>query len=206
MKGDVFTFGPRAAFSPSKHWLAYLEGVYQWGEENGRKLDAYGFNAKVSYRLQDMLHNEFWVGYEYLSGDDPKTPENEEFNLLWGVWPRWSELFLYLGGRGERQATMPTNLQRVGAGWSVRPAKRLAFSLGYHAVFAAESASGASALDPRLFSRRDNFRGHLLQAFLRCQFNRYWSSHLYGELLFPGNFYKSDNTFSFLRAEMMFRF
>ena len=32
------------------------------------------------------------------------------------------------------------------------------------------------------------------------------SGHLWGELLFPGNFYASDQLITFLRAEVMFTF
>ena len=205
-EGDIYTYGPRVAFLLNRNIYGYIEGAYQWGEEDGRDLDAFGVNTKLAYRVNDPLHSEVWVVYEYLSGDNSKTRANEEFNLLWGSWPRWSELMLHVTGKGEHQTIMPTNLQRIGVGWDMQPMRPLSVSLGYQAIFAAEPDSRMSALDPQLFTRQGDFRGHLAQGFVRYQFSRYWSGYLWGEVLFPGNFYRYQDPFLFFRVEAKLRF
>ena len=59
---------------------------------------------------------------------------------------------------------------------------------------------------PTAFSNNGNFRGQYLQAVLKYKFSQHVSGHLWGELLFPGNYYASDQLMTFLRAEVMFTF
>lgn len=205
-KGDIFTYGPLLGFMPSSHIYGYIEGAYQWGESYKRDINAYGINSKFGYLVKDQLNSELWLSCEYLTGDDPKTNNIEEFNILWGAWPRWSEIMLYAIGRGERQPYFLSNYYRIGIGYDAQPFKKFSVSLGYHAIYASEAASGISALNPMLFSRSGDFRGHLAQCFFRYQINKHISSHLWSEVLLPGDFYSYNDPFLFLRAEIKFQF
>jgi hypothetical protein len=76
------------------------------------------------------------------------------------------------------------------------------FSLHYNALFANESVP-TRAVVPARFSNDGNFRGHYIQAILKQKFSRHISGHLWSEFVLPGDFYVSDDTMTFLRAEVM---
>jgi hypothetical protein len=48
------------------------------------------------------------------------------------------------------------------------------------------------------------FRGHYLQSVLKYKFSPHLSGHLWGEVLFPGDYYVNKTMMTFLRAELMF--
>jgi len=204
-KGDLYTIGPRIVWDAGGPWQCRVEGAFQWGEKNGNDVEAYGANARLTYRFNDPWKNQVWLAYEHLSGDDPSTSKNEEFDLLWGRWPRWSELYIYSVFLETRPSQI-SNLNRLGPGWQCSPAPWLTTSLEYAALFADQEAPAVSALRPQIFSRRGDFRGHFLRGAIKCRFNKHWSGHLWGEVVFPGDFYTTREPLTFLRAQMMFVF
>ena len=58
-------------------------------------VQAFGTLDTLEYLFKDPHDNATHVTYEYASGDDPGTANDEQFDLLWGRWPRWSELLIY---------------------------------------------------------------------------------------------------------------
>jgi hypothetical protein len=171
-----------------------------------RALHAFGVNARISYLLGDRLNNQFSVIYEYLSGDDPDTEGSDEmFDVLWGRWPRWSELYIYsyIPENSGRIAQL-NNIQRVGAGWTMNPMKGMTVGAYYNALFAPESTPtrALAGTVPTLFSGDGNFRGHFLQAVLTHTFNRHIKGHLWSEFLWQGDYYSQRDAMSFLRAEI----
>jgi hypothetical protein len=220
--GNIYTVGGRIANRPTDHWCLTGEGAYQFGSKQdptviypvnvgtqSRDISAFGANAKASYLFKDALSNQLSVVAEFLSGDDSNTTGKDEmFDVLWGRWPRWSELYIYsyLPETGNRVSQM-NNLERIGTQWSFTPLPRTTFSAAYNALFAFEAvptrrvSSAASQ-----FSYDGNFRGHYVQAVLRHQFNKYISGHLLGECVWQGNFYTQDALMTFLRAEVMVSF
>jgi hypothetical protein len=211
---DIYTAGGKITGTPSTHWLYSIEGAYQFGQKEDRILgidrtrdiSAYGGKAKLTYLLRDKLNNQFHFMGEFLSGDDPNTDNDEMFDLLWGRWPRWSELYIYsyIVETGGKIAQM-NNLGRVGAGWSITPVKGLTFSAVYNALFAPEQTP-SRALTMAPFSQDGNFRGHYGQAVLKYQFNKHLSGHLWAEGVWQGDYYNNRDLLSFLRAEVMFTF
>jgi hypothetical protein len=172
-----------------------------------RDISAYGANARLTYLFKDRFNNQASLVFECLSGDDPNTKGTDEmFDVLWGRWPRWSELYIYsyINETGKKIAQI-NNLMRIGGSWSVSPLKNLIFSTTYNALFAPE-ATPTRTVNAGLFSQDGNFRGHYLQAVLKYQFSKHVSGHLWNECIFPGDFYTHSDTMSFLRAELLFTF
>ena len=158
----------------------------------------------MSWLAKDKLNNQLNVSFEFLSGDNPNSKNDEMFDVLWGRWPRWSEIGLY-SYAAETRIGQEANLIRFGPGWSITPMKNLDFSAAYYALFAPESAPTREA-SATLFSDDGNFRGHFVQGVLKYKFNAHVSGHLWAECLFPGDYYVNKNPIPFFRAEMAFAF
>ena len=217
---DIYTLGAKLSGTPEPHWQYSVEGAWQWGEKTDptvktpvnvstlrRDIRAFGWNAKLTRLFKDPLNNQVSLVGEYLSGDDPNTTGRDEmFDVLWGRWPRFSELYIYSypmenGGK----IAQLNNLLRAGASWSLTPMKGMSFSATYNALFAPEEVPTRN-LSASLFSRSGHFRGHFVQLVLKHQFNKHLSGHLWTEFLRQGDYYARRDTLSFLRAELMLTF
>jgi hypothetical protein len=121
------------------------------------------------------------------SRDDPNTTGKDEmFDVLWGRWPRFSELYIYsYPMENSGKVAQLNNLLRMGTSWSLVPVKGMTCSLTYNAWFAPENVP-TRTLNPALFSRSENFRGHFVQLVLRRQFSKHLSGHLLDECLWQG--------------------
>ena len=217
---DIYTAGGRLTGLIGDHWKYSAEGAYQFGRKQDldiglntvvkssstdyRTINAFGFNSKLTWMAKDMLNDQLNFSFEFLSGDNPNSKNDEMFDVLWGRWPRWSEIGLY-SYAAETRIGQEANLIRLGPGWSIAPMKNLDLSAAYCALFAPESTPSREA-SSALFSGNDNFRGHFIQSVLKYKFNAHVSGHLWGECLFPGGFYAHKDPIPFLRAEVMFAF
>lgn len=213
-QGDIYTFGARAAHNFDEHWNARGEGAYQFGNRFNpamfganapTELSAYGFNGRISYLFNDQIKNQLRLSYEYLSGDDPNSSTNGQFDPLWGRWPQWSELYIYTYAMETRVAET-TNLQRVAFGWQANPTQKLELAADYHLLFANDNTFADSK--PTIFTSDGKFRGQLFTAVARYKFNRYMAGHLWGEYFIPGDYYTRDRRDNavYLRAELVFTF
>jgi len=202
---DLYALGSRVSGVAYDHWKYYVEGAYQFGERSRNAaepmldIDAYGFVSQLAYVFKDRLKNQLRVQYEFNSGDDPGTAgENEQFDPLWGRYPRWSELYIYSflpeGGR----PSQISNVQRVGPGWSISPCSKADFSVNYYWLF-----SNENNMTTAQFSPTGNVRGQLLQTWLKYRFNPRVSGHFWAEFLWPGSYYTHKDAMTFLRAEVM---
>jgi hypothetical protein len=241
---NIYTLGARLSGLLQDHWKYSLEGAYQFGEKQDPELDmggsnpllapsaettgfrdlsAFGVNGKVYYLFKDRWSNRFSLSYEFLSGDNPGTANDEMFDVLWGRWPGWSEMYNIYSYAQETRVGQTANLHRVGPTWSVNPVKSLEFSASYFALFADQQTPtrdldhafsgllGPNAPSPFAganpgVTQGGNFRGHYLQSVLKYKFNPHLSGHLWAEFLFPGDYYVSSDVVDFLRAEVMFTF
>ena len=202
--------------------LAYLRPNDPSVQTTGfRELSAFGVNSKLSYLFKDRWNDQLSLSFEFLSGDDPNTKSDEMFDSLWGRWPQWSEMYNVYSYIQETRVGQTANLYRVGPTWSVTPVKDLNFSASYYALFADQavptrdidasyqlpdltSEGGPNLKSQGPFSTTGTFRGHYLQAILKYKFSQHLSGHLWGELLFPGDYYVDRGMVTFLRAELMF--
>ena len=217
---DIYTFGSRVSGRPEEHFFYALEGAYQFGWKNdatvtvpadlgasSRELSAYGANGQLSYLVKDRLNNQLHLVFEYLSGDDPKSQGTDEmFDVLWGRWPRWSELYIYsyIVETGRRVAQW-NNLGRIGGGWTMEPIKDTGLGFYYNALFAPEEVP-TRAVNAALFSSDGSFRGHFLQTVLTHSFSKHMKGHIWLEFLFEGDYYSHRQTMAFIRPEIYFTF
>jgi hypothetical protein len=213
---DLYTVGGKLTGEPLEHLKYSLEGAYQFGNRNGRSalkigtstsytalaeqnVSAFGINSRLTYMFKDKMDNQARINFEMESGDDPSTKGcNEGFDLLWGRWPRWSEMYIY-NVINETRVAQVGNLIRFGPGYSITPIKDLNWTIDYNALWADQNNNSNTAL----FTKDGNFRGHYLQSVLRYKFNPHVSAHLWGELLFPGDYYVYRHLTSFFRVELL---
>ncbi|HEY5915437.1 MAG TPA: alginate export family protein [Verrucomicrobiae bacterium] len=212
---DIYTLGGRITGLVCDHWKYSAEGAYQFGEKQDtafptaasrleyHDINAYGVNTKVTYLVKDRLNNQISLSYEFLSGDDPNTKNDEMFDNLWGRWPRWSEIGLY-SYASETRVGNEANLHRVGPTWSIDPIKNMNFSASYYALFAEHDVATRGAAGA--FTGTGNFRGHFASAVLKYKFSKHVNAHLWSEFEFPGDYYSNRQTWYFLRPEIMITF
>lgn len=226
---NMYTFGARWIGTYADHWQPYLEGAYQFGNKEDtilgkadvpgtfadRDLRAYGLNAKLTYLFKDRLNNQIQILGEHLSGDNPDTTGTDEmFDILWGRWPRWSELYIYsYAPETSGKIAQLNNITRVGGGWSISPMKGMTFSTIYNALFAPENTPTRRVdVNPAVpgvqnyFSKSGHFRGHYVQAVLKHQFNKHINAHLWAETIWQGDYYAQRDVMVFLRPEIMFTY
>ena len=220
---DIFTFGGRVSGLVAEHWNYSAEGAYQFGRKQYQynmpggapapaaadgqfhDLNAFGVNSKISYLFKDKMNDQLSMVFEFLSGDNPKTGNDEMFDVLWGRWPQWSEMYNIYSYVNETRVGQTANLIRFGPTWSLDPIKDMNFSLSYNALFADQDVP-TQATVPTAFTGTGDFRGHYLQAVLKYKFSKHVSGHLWSEFLFPGDYYVSRGMMDFLRAEVLFTF
>ncbi len=212
-KGEIFTFGGAVSGTPAEHWKYRLEGAVQTGEKASRPTDplagamqdisAYGGLANLEYLFKDELDNSVHVGGEYASGDDPDTRDNEQFDLLWAEWPRWSELYIYTYTH-ETSISESTNLIRLNVGHKFRPHKQWQISTDYHALWADEDGRSWSGV----LNFDDRFRGHLFTCWAKYDITRNIKGHLLAEYFVPGDYYAKVNNDAavFLRFDLEYTF
>jgi alginate export protein len=214
-KAEIFTFGGAISGTPAEHWKYRVEGAIQTGEKSDitstyaagemQDLEAYGGVANLEYLFNDELQNSVHIGGEYASGDDPSTSDNEQFDLLWAEWPRWSELYIY-SYTEETMIAESTNLIRLNVGHKFKPHKQWEIKTDYHAMWADETGNAwRNRLD---FRADDDFRGHLITCWAKYNFNKHVKGHLLGEYFFPGDYYEStnDDEALFLRFNLEYTF
>ena len=219
--GDIYTIGSKITGTPAEHWSYSAEGAYQFGHkqdamvgadyvnstEDWRDINAYAGKVRVNYLFKDQMQNQVSLVGEFLSGDDPNTKGTDEmFDVLWGRWPRWTELgtWCYAAETAGKYLQM-NNLGRVGLNWNVTPVKGLNFNAMYNALFAPESTP-TRTIAPTRFSNNGNFRGHYMQGILKYQLNKHATAQVKGELLFEGDYYAQRDLMIFLRTELNFTF
>jgi len=216
---DIYTFGSKISGTPTPNWAYSVEGAYQFGskqdstvvyptaETQWRRINAYGANGKLTYLFKDPYDNQLSLVGEYLSGDNPNTKgEDEMFDVLWGRWPRWSELYIYSYVKEtSNKIGQMNNIIRFGPSWTVTPIKNTTFTATYNALFAPVETPTRQQ-STTLFTDNGNFRGHYLQAVLKHKFNDHISAHLWAEFVWMGNYYANQDLMTFLRAEVLFTF
>ena len=218
---DIYTIGSKITGTPADHWSYSVEGAYQFGhkqdamvgadyvnsKEDWRDINAYAGKVRVNYLFKDQMKNQVSLVGEFLSGDDPNTKGTDEmFDVLWGRWPRWTELgtWCYAAETAGKYLQM-NNIGRVGLNWNVTPVKGLNFNAMYNALFAPESTP-TRTIAPTRFSNNGNFRGHYVQGILKYQLNKHATAQVKGELLSEGDYYAQRDLMTFLRTELNFTF
>gem|GEM_PF-234414 len=199
-EADIYTLGFRLMPKLSDMWSGNLEVAGQTGSRGDADLQAYMVDAYASCKLpvmKDMAPTAN-AGVYILSGDDPKTKDDEGWNPLWARYPQDSELYVYAYPRGRW-----SNLTMPNAKISMVPVKWLKTTamLGY--LMANEddgpgtgkdrgwlgTVKGEFTIAEKMLTNTDKLTGHLL-----------------AEVFEPGDYYVSDRTTCFLRWEVSYAF
>jgi hypothetical protein len=205
--GEVYTFGAAVSGLVASHWKYRAEGAFETGRKAGdlpaglpnsspygtpQDLRAFGTLDTVEYQFKDPHDNATHVTYEYDSGDDPSTKNRDErFDLLWGRWPRWSELFIF-GYANETRIGDMTNLERLNLGHRINLAKQWQLTGDYHALWADQNSGAVTAGTPTkgiYLSSDKKFRGSLYATTLKYKMNDQLSAYALFEYFVPGSYY-----------------
>lgn len=199
---NLNTVGMRAIHTYAP-WTFGGEFAYQFGEYKDDKKgvsvfsgqDRRGFGGYIfgKRKYADMkLKPEFELRFVYLSGDDPATGTNENFNPLYSRQPYWNELLGYV-----MINEFIRDVAKIAFYWSnaqlymakvtmeLSPATKLALSYQYWR--ANEIAQPIASLRPMFGDGRE--RGHLPTLFLTHKFNKHINGFFQYEYFIPGNFY-----------------
>jgi hypothetical protein len=214
-KAEIYTFGAaldRAA-KPDEHWKYRVEGAVQTGNRDDSTGDnhdvlALGTLDTLEYLFRDPMENAVHITYEYDSGDKPGTGKNEQFDLLWGKWPRWSDLMIFTFAN-ETDLGNATNLHRINLGHKIQLTKDCSLSTDYHALFADHTGTPWRTTEPTIHISGDSkYRGSLLTSTIRYRFCKQLTGYLQGEYFIPGNYYQdpsNDNAY-FIRLNFEYTF
>ena len=138
------TMGADVTFKPS---LLDIHGTfyYQTGKQaNNTKVSAWMASAKVGYKI-----NHVWganVGYDYRSGNDPKSDKVKAFDQLFGTHHKFYGFMDYF------LRNVPYGLQDIQAGLTAQVSPKVNFLLNYHYFL---TASDMGYLDKGLGSEVD---------------------------------------------------
>lgn len=198
-EGNIYTLGTLIKGDLNNHWKYSLQLAPQFGHKNGKELNAFASNAKLSYHSDDAKKNTIYFGYEYFSGDDDP---DKNFDRLWGRDPWWSLLYIGVDAIDGREADN-SNMHRFTVGWGNKPAENVNFAAAYNLLFADDNtfAGGTNGM-----SKSGNFRGQLLTVMLKHKISHHLQHRINAEVMFPGDFYNNDrnDVATFLRYEIMF--
>ncbi|PTX96672.1 alginate export family protein [Opitutus sp. ER46] len=201
--GSFTTVGSRVVSNLDPHWQWKGEGALQYGRKNGRDLRAWGYLTQIAWFARDPQNNFVRFALEGLSGDKPGTTKDEQFDMLWGRFPRFSEVGAMLWGSEGRPAQFG-NLVRMGPGWGITPLKGLDITVDYNGMWALEHNRSATMANG-LFDAAGDFRGQLYRAVVKYKISPKWSATLLAEIFRPGNYYGNghQDTASFVRCELL---
>ncbi len=90
------------------------------------------------------MNTQLGLSYEFLSGDDPSTKNDEMFDVLWGRWPRWSEVYNIYSYVQETRVGQTANLHRIGPTLTLTPIKDLDLSASYYVLLADQEVATRS--------------------------------------------------------------
>jgi hypothetical protein len=215
---DLNTLGARAVYQ-SDPWTFGGEFAYQFGEYDGEKgasqyagqdRKAYGGYIFGSRKFANVtLKPEFELRFVYLSGDDPSTGDNENFDPLYSRQPYWNELLIYtyifeFWRDAAGVAAYWSNSQVFMATAKMELSTATKLSLSYQYWRANEWAQPITPF--RAMFNQGYERGHLPKLFLTHKFNKNVDFFFQYEYFIPGDFYadKAKNG-QFLRWNIQFK-
>jgi len=204
------TIGGRAVVTVGE-WKLRGEFAHQFGEYgNDRDRKANGGYLFVGRKHEAApLKPEWDLGYVYLSGDDPSTPQHEGWDPLFARAPAWNEIYVYplVYETGNDSGPIPaywTNLHIYLANLRLAFTADTNLALSYQYLRSDQTTSG---LNPAMFSNNSKERGQVATLILNHNFTKQLSGLLQAEYFIPGKFYtdKAENA-ALLRWQLQYRF
>jgi hypothetical protein len=212
---EIHTIGAALSGKLDGNWGYRTEFAKQFGKVNLQSMSAWGTNNRLTYSFNDERKSVLNFDYEYLSGDDPDTQANEQFDPLWAQYPqscRGGDLPLYMW-TSETSTGEVTNLHRAGVGYTFDIAPKWSLQTNYNLLWADQEyrdTTGNPTMGPTgtQFSRDGLFRGQLFTAYLRYKCCKNLNMHFLADYFVPGTFYSgsSQDHAIFLRYNLEFTF
>jgi hypothetical protein len=193
--GDLYTFGGLFASELECNWKFKFEMAGQFGNKNGDSVCAMGSNNRVAYCFGDAWKTQARFDYEYRSGAENS---NSNFDILWGRYTQFSNLYNYYISTLEGQMAMSSNLHRFGPGVGIKPIKGMYLGVNYNLLFRDRASNN--------FDSQGSFRGHLVTAKFKYDITEDICLRVLYDLFVPGAFYGDrHNTANFLQTQISFR-
>ncbi|MCP4684173.1 MAG: hypothetical protein GY867_01895 [bacterium] len=203
VKSRINTLGVRGQHPLTTKLSITGEGACQFGDYGEVDRSAFGGYAHADYKadLKGPLPKKITLGALYLSGDDPGTEDNENWDPLFSRWPKWSESYIYTQVREDGVAYW-TNCASLYGRVEFDVAQGVALGLDYHHLMAPEHAD-ASVPFPGGAGRN---RGDLVIGMLKYRVNQQLTGHILWESFTPGSYYFSQaNGYAWARVEFLLK-
>jgi len=195
----VHTLGGRLEQTLGGGWAAAGELAGQWGGQHpDTPIRAMGGYAYVKKTFTHDWKPTAQFGYWGFSGDDPATPENENWDPLFNRWPKWSELYIY-SQWPEKGLAYWTNTRMWQAEATVAPRPWAKGRVSYYHLGAAHPFPG----DPAVFAGSTT-RGDMFQVRVDIIPSDSWRGHVVYERFWPGSFYEGPSPGYFFRFEVIY--
>jgi hypothetical protein len=196
------TIGGRLGIALTPRLSLTTEWAYENGTQGAIKHKATGGYGYLTFVVEPQSKAALTAGVIALSGDDPKTPDNEGWNPLFARYPKWSELYIYSVMneviRNSTRTAYSTNTLAPYLSYTAALSGRCTMISNYYFL----NAFQARTLPDGSLSGKT--RGQEIQFWLKWVFNKNVTGHLLYDLLVPGKFYALPRTpGSFIRGELM---
>ena len=203
-KLTIRAIGTRGVYN-SGGWGLRGELAYEFGEyEGGNERNGIGGYLFYSRQFKNTRFSpSFEIGFVYLSGDDPNSPDNEGWNPLFSRWPWLSELYILTYAPETGIPAYWTNLQLYRTSLKLQLSKKASLNLWYNYLKANEYTGKAGSI----FSNTGKERGHLPQLMFKYKFTKNIDGYILTEYFIPGDFYvDTSDSALFLRWQLQFKF
>jgi hypothetical protein len=209
-KLNLNTLGARAVVTVGE-WKMRGEFAHQFGEyENNRDRKGNGGYVFLGRKYEKVTWKPEWeLGYVYLSGDDPHTPQHEGWDPLFSRAPMWNEVYAYLFLPETMKDSGPipgywTNLHLYIAGVKLALASTTNLAISYQYLRSDQVTSGLNAA---MFSNNSKERGQLATMILNHSFTKQIDCLLQVEYFIPGKFYNDNAQHAALyRWQLQYKF
>jgi hypothetical protein len=197
------TLGARIMHPLDAKWTLTTEWAGQIGSQGTYDQKSWGGYGYLTYLLKKEPKAAVTGGCIALSGDDPKTHDNEGWNPLFSRWPKWSELYIYSTLietiNGAKRVAYSTNTLSPYLSYSMTVHKLVSFTANWYHLRAFQS---------RMIGTEESgkIRGNELQLWVYFKWTPKFTSHILLDYFMPGNFYAEPRSSGmFLRGEIMYR-
>ncbi|UJP05289.1 MAG: alginate export family protein [Nitrosomonas sp.] len=110
------------------NFLYEIEGMYQFGRRQGRDVSAFAAATGIGYRLPLPMNPQGWIRYDFASGDNGQSGNNNTFNQLFP----FGHYYLGFLDRIGRQ-----NIHDFNAQFTMHPMHWITFITQYHRFYLA---------------------------------------------------------------------
>ncbi len=203
IKSRINTFGVRIQRPLTGALSVTGEGAYQFGDYGTADRSAFGGYAHADYTTDRTgpVPRKVTFGVLYLSGDDPETEDNENWDPLFSRWPKWSESYIYTQVREDGVAYW-TNCASLYGRAEFDVAEGVGFSLDYHHLMAPEHADATLSFP----GGAGRTRGDLVIGMLKYLINEKLTGHILWESFTPGSYYFSQaDGYAWARVEFLLK-